>query len=445
MMATGIFMPKLSMAMETGTIIQWFKQIGDDVQEGEVLFEVLTDKINIEVESYATGKLLEIYYGADEVVPVQHIIGYIGAEGELVPDTPPSEEDSSALTETTFATQMDAPALEESVNEKDSGKVRATPAARKTAKQKGLSLQQINGSGPKGRIHKIDVVAYSPQAEVKATPLAKKIAQAEGLLLDRVTGTGPGGKVRKEDVLHSLHGTTNQSVQPAQSSRRVKLEGIRKIISQRMTQSAFSAPHVTLVTEADMSASIEMRKSLLPIIEKKTGLRLSYSEIIMKAVSHALTLHPQVNASLEGDEIVYQLEVNIGLAVAIPNGLVVPVIKQTERKGLAELTADCKKLAGLARENKLLPDHMTGGTFTISNLGMYAIDAFTPIINSPETAILGVGRILEKPVGIEGKIELRPMMTLSLSFDHRVIDGAPAAAFLQTVKETLENPYQMIV
>jgi pyruvate dehydrogenase E2 component (dihydrolipoamide acetyltransferase) len=440
-MATGVFMPKLSMAMETGTIIQWFKQVGDDVKEGDVLLEVLTDKINIEVESYATGKLLKVYYGADDVVPVKHIIGYIGGEGENVPDVPPGEDGSTTQAETAAAT-VDTPVQEEIGNKTDSEKVRSTPAARKTAKEKGLSLQQINGSGPNGRIHKVDVEAFAPQVGVKATPLAKKIAQAEGLSLNKIPATGIQGKVRKEDVLHTLQRT---NAQPSQPGNRVKVEGIRKVISQRMAQSAFTAPHVTLVTELDMSFSMEMRKALLPVIEKKTGLRLSYSEVIMKAVSHALVLHPQVNASLQGDEIVFNPEVNIGLAVAIPNGLVVPVVKQTEQKGLADLTVDCKKLAGLAREGKLLPDHMTGGTFTISNLGMYAIDAFTPIINSPETAILGVGRILDKPVGVQGKIELRPMMTLSLSFDHRVIDGAPAAAFLQTVKEALENPYQLIV
>lgn len=194
-----------------------------------------------------------------------------------------------------------------------------------------------------------------------------------------------------------------------------------------------------------MSASVAMRQELLPVVEQKVRQRLSYTEILMKAVAAALASHPSVNASLQGDTILFHEYVNIGLAVSIPDGLVVPVVKNADQKGLAQLTAECKDLAMRARENKLLPDDMSGGTFTISNLGMYAIDAFTPIINQPESAILGVGRIQEKPVGTDGNIVLRPMMTLSLSFDHRVIDGAPAAHFLQDVKELLEKPYQLIV
>jgi pyruvate dehydrogenase E2 component (dihydrolipoamide acetyltransferase) len=219
---------------------------------------------------------------------------------------------------------------------------------------------------------------------------------------------------------------------------------MRKVIAQRMAASAYTAPHVTLTTEADMSQAIEVRTTLLPAIEKMTGQRLSYTAIILKAVASALARHPKVNVSLKDDVIEYHESIHIGLAVAVTDGLVVPVIKEVDRKGLAELTVDSKRLAGLAREGRLLPDDMRGGTFTISNLGMYAIDAFTPIINQPESAILGVGRIHEKPVGVDGQIVLRPMMSLSLSFDHRVVDGAPAAAFLQEVKEMLESPYQML-
>ncbi|WP_027415367.1 dihydrolipoamide acetyltransferase family protein [Aneurinibacillus terranovensis] len=441
-MATDVFMPKLSMTMETGTILQWFKEEGDDVQEGDILLEVLTDKINIEVESYATGKLLKIYYGPDAVVPVNQVIGYIGAEGEVVPDVPPSMDGSIDGGQRPAETEnVESSSQEEAGNVRETEKVRATPAARKIAKEKKISLQEIEGSGPHGRIHKADVENYTL---VKATPLAKKIAKAEGVSLESITGSGPQGKVRKEDVLNQTYRQPTQQL-PAEGGDRVKVEGMRKVIAQRMLQSVTTAPHVTLTTEVDMTGSIGMRKALLPVVEKKTGFRLSYTEIIMKAVSHALVLHPSVNASLQGDYIVYHPHVHIGLAVSVPNGLVVPVVKQTEQKGLADLTADCKQLAKAARENKLLPGDMSGGTFTISNLGMYAIDAFTPIINQPETAILGVGRILEKPVAVQGNIEIRPMMTLSLSFDHRVVDGAPAAEFLQEVKDALENPYQLIV
>ncbi len=448
-MATGIFMPKLSMTMETGTIIQWFKQVGDDVKEGDLLLEVLTDKINIEVEAYATGKLLKIYNTADEVVPVNQIIGYIGAADEVVPDEPPGLEGTISQSDQAVSVTATAETDTQSADETENGtdKVRATPAARMAAKEQGLSLHAIKGTGPNGRIHKQDVLAHvaAEPDSVKATPLARKTAEGEGIPLDAVVGTGVQGKIRRADVLNALKAQRYSQAAAQADVTRVKLDGMRKVIAQRMAQSAFTAPHVTIVTEVDMSAAIELRASLLPVIEKKTGLRLSYTEIIMKAVAHALMQHPQVNASLEDDYIVYHPTANVGLAVAVPNGLVVPVVEAADQKGLAELADDCKRLAGLARDGKLLPDHMRGGTFTISNLGMYAIDAFTPIINQPESAILGVGRINEKPVGVQGQIELRPMMTLSLSFDHRIIDGAPAAEFLQAVKTVMENPYQLIV
>ncbi|UOF90397.1 2-oxo acid dehydrogenase subunit E2 [Fodinisporobacter ferrooxydans] len=443
-MATEIFMPKLSMTMKTGTILKWFKQVGDDVQVNDVLLEVETDKISIEVEAYGSGKLLKIYYDEDAVVPVNQVIGYIGAEDEAIPDTPPILGESVDTEEQVQA--KEPPKEEMKVEEPE--KVRATPAARRAAKETGVSLLDVTGTGPNGRIHEADVKTFAAtiqESDVKATPLARKVAQAESIPLASVTGTGVQGKIRKDDVLNNIPSTPVVQTSIVTQDKQIKVEGVRKIIAQRMAQSAFTAPHVTLVSEVDMSRSIEMRTSLLPVIEKQTGFRLSYTEIIMKAVSHALVLHPSVNASLEGDYIVQHSNVNIGLAVSIPNGLIVPVVKDTQRKGLSELTSDCKNLANLSRTGKLLPDHMTGGTFTISNLGMYAIDAFTPIINQPESAILGVGRIQEKPVGVNGTIVLRPMMTLSLSFDHRVIDGAPAAEFLQTVKDILENPYRMIV
>lgn len=455
-MATAVFMPKLSMTMEQGTVLQWFKQEGDDVKEGDLLLEVMTDKINIEVEAYASGKLLKIYYGPDSVVPVNAVIGYIGEAGEEVPDTPPAvdgaadrEADGAAAEETAQAQPAQAAdpasAGEAVPASGEAGKVRATPAARKAAREHGVALEQVKGSGPNGRIHRADVEAYVQANRTQATPLARKVAAAEGIALADVQGTGVHGKVHKADVLAAKHSPAQPAAAPVWAGEKVKLEGMRKVIAQRMAQSAFTAPHVTLVTEVDMSEAIRLRTALLPEIEQTTGERLSYTEIIMKAVARALMLHPQVNTSLEGEYLVRHAHANIGLAVAVPNGLLVPVIRETERKGLAALTAACKQVARLAREGKLTPDDMSGGTFTISNLGMYAIDAFTPIINPPESAILGVGRIQEKPVGVAGRIELKPMMTLSLSFDHRVIDGAPAAAFLQDVKEALEQPYRMLV
>ncbi|MEW8985927.1 MAG: dihydrolipoamide acetyltransferase family protein, partial [Bacillus sp. (in: firmicutes)] len=264
--------------------------------------------------------------------------------------------------------------------------------------------------------------------------------------LSSITGSGANGKIVKADVV------TANSSKPAPSAaasipvaQRRKMTGMRKIIADRMAQSAYTAPHVTLTTEVEMSKVKELRLTLLPVIEKKTGFRLSFTDILVKAVGSALARHPQVNVSIDGDELVQHSQVHIGLAVAVLDGLMVPVIKDVLSKGLAELTSDAKEIGKRARENKLLPDQMKGSTFTISNLGMYAVDAFTPIINQPESAILGVGRIQDKPVAINGALEIRPMMTLSLSFDHRAMDGAPAAAFLTELKQILESPYELLV
>ncbi|MGG0753934.1 2-oxo acid dehydrogenase subunit E2 [Brevibacillus laterosporus] len=453
-MATGIFMPKLSMTMETGTILQWFKKEGDLVEEGDLLLEVMTDKINIEVEAYATGRLLKIYDDVNAVVPVQKIIGYIGEQGEKVPETPPAIEGEETPSGVSKAGDETVARVDDFDSGEEADKVRATPAARRLSRENDVVLHEIEGRGANGRIHAEDVEAYVKENQGRrATPLAKKIASNTGVQLDRIQGSGANGKITKNDVLKATparlqttinHGETN-GTQTTVEPTRVKLEGMRKVISERMVKSVTTAPHVTLVTEVDMSNAIKLRKSLLPLIESQTGYRLSYTEIIMKAVAMALRQHPNMNASIEGDYIVYKQEVNTGLAVSVPNGLMVPVVKHADQKGLATLTAECKELGRLARESRLMPDQMQGGSFTISNLGMYDIDAFTPIINQPEIAILGVGRITEKAVGINGELKLRPLMTLSLSFDHRIVDGAPAAEFLQSIKRSLEEPYQLLV
>ncbi len=447
-MAKEVFMPKLSSTMEAGTLLQWFKEEGDSVEVGDPLFEIMTDKINIEVEAYEEGTLLKRYFKEDDEVPVNHVIGYIGEKGEEVADEPPGESggEGSGLnqSEAAAASEPSAQLNEESEIHKND-KVRATPAARRAAKEEGVVLQEVTGSGPKGRVHEADVKGFSQSSKTSRpsiTPLARKVAEAEGVEPGDVQGTGPNGKVYRRDVESSLRGSGENS---GPAAARVKMEGIRKIVAKRMVESKTTAPHVTLTSEVDMTEAIKMREQLLGSIEKKTGFRLSYTEIIMKAVAHALKEHPGVNASLDGEYIVYHDEVNVGLAVAVENGLLVPVVKNADGKGLAALTENCKTLGRAARENKLKPDEMKGGTFTVSNLGMYAIDAFTPVINQPESAILGVGRIQEKPVGVNGQIALRPMMSVSLSFDHRVIDGAPAAAFLTDLKSVLEQPFELLV
>ncbi|MFZ7942076.1 dihydrolipoamide acetyltransferase family protein [Neobacillus sp. 19] len=447
-MAKEIFMPKLSSTMAEGTLLQWFKEEGESVEIGEPLFEIMTDKINIEVEAYDAGILLKKYFQVDEQVPVNQIIGYIGEAEETVPDTSPgiSGSEEAAKEEAEVQAPAEVVSVEAASAGSQSGeKPRATPAARKLARVNELVLGNIQGSGPNGRVQKRDVVAVveSVSAVPKATPLARKIAAAEQVDLSAVTGSGLNGKIVKTDVI-SRAARAEAAPAPAQSQRK-KMSGMRKVIAERMAQSAYTAPHVTLTTDVDMTKVKELRASLLPVVEKQTGLRLSYTEVLIKASAAALSRHPEVNVSIEGDEIVQHGHVHIGLAVAVPGGLMVPVVKDVLFKGLSELTQDAKDIGKRARENKLLPDQLKGSTFTISNLGMYAVDAFTPIINQPDSAILGVGRIVDKPVAVNGALEIRPMMTLSLSFDHRAIDGAPAAAFLTELKQILENPFELLV
>ncbi|WP_174614560.1 dihydrolipoamide acetyltransferase family protein [Virgibacillus ihumii] len=450
-MAKEVFMPKLSSTMEVGTLLEWFKEEGDPVEVGEPLFEIMTDKINIEVESYEEGILLKRYYEINAEIPVNAVIGYIGEENEEVPEEAPAGEGAGEENSQNVAdgesTQSETPATAEAPSGEDKsqddtdGKVRATPAARRIAREQNVELTSIKGSGPKGRIHEQDVKDALDNA--KATPLAEKVAKDKGVDLAQVDGSGANGKVRKDDVLKNT--TAALQNEPVEEAERIKLKGIRKAVADKMVESTNNIPHVTLTSEIDMTHVIDVRKSLLPIIEKQTGYRLSYTEILMKATSQVLEAHPRVNASLIDNEIILNKAVNIGLAVAIEDGLIVPSVKDANKKGLAELTKVSKGLGQKARDNKLTPDEMTGSTFSISNLGMYAIDGFTPIINPPETAILGVGRIVEKPVVVDGSVEVRSMMVLSLSFDHRVIDGAPAAAFLTELKERLENPYGLLI
>jgi len=452
-MAKEIFMPKLSSTMEIGTLLQWFKEEGDQVEIGEPLFEIMTDKINIEVEAYEEGILLKKYFGIDEEVPCNYVIGYIGEKNETVPAVSPGLAGSDENSEEKAEVKVEAKAentVESIQTMAVAGeKVRATPAARSIARNEQVNLELVQGSGPKGRIHQKDVQAFilnTPEG-VRISPLAKKIADNEKVNVGDLTGSGAHGKIVKNDVVNVLQKEQIAEQQAASSAApaRKKLSGMRKVIAERMIKSVTTAPHVTLTSDIDMTKVKELRAQLRPRIEKQTSLRLSFTEVILKAAGTVLARHPKVNATLVNDEIIYSKDVNVGLAVAVDDGLMVPVLKNVDEKGLSQLTVEAKDLAKRAREQKLLPDQMKGSTFTVSNLGMYAIDAFTPIINLPETAILGIGRIQDKAVVENGTIVVRPMMVVSLSFDHRAIDGAPAAEFLTELKHVLENPFELLV
>ncbi|EIW20102.1 MULTISPECIES: dihydrolipoamide acetyltransferase family protein [Pelosinus] len=429
-MATELLMPKLGMTMEEGTIVTWFKKVGESVAEGEILLEILTDKVNMEVEAPAAGQVLAIIAAEGDIVEVNKPIAYIGQPGEKVE----SHAAEARKTEEQHTAQVAAttPAPVQSA-EGIGGKVKASPAAKRIAREEEIDLRAVPPSGPGGRIIAVDVTNY------KASPLAQKIAQDKGVDLAEVTGTGIGGKIVKADVENAVTklGSKTKGV-------RKPLAGMRKVIADHMAD-AWAAPHVTHNMEVDMSGMVELRKKLIPGIEKRIGVKPSYNDLIIKVVAKALREYQQViNARLHSDGLEICDEVNVGMAVALPNGLVVPVIKNADTLSIEEITKRAKELATQAKEGKLLPDEMSGGTFTVTNLGMYGIDTFSPIVNAPEVCILGVGQLQDKVVAKAGEMIIQPRMSLSLSFDHRAVDGAQAAEFLRRIKELLEDYLQLI-
>jgi pyruvate dehydrogenase E2 component (dihydrolipoyllysine-residue acetyltransferase) len=451
-LATEIIMPKLGMSMEEGKIARWMKSEGEDVEMGEPLFEVETDKVNMEVEALLSGVLLKILRDPGDVVPVTEIIGYMGDAGEK---WVPGENDLTKKIdpEDNKTTEEDrpAPASPESVTTTDpkdriqGTRVPATPAARRIAAEKGLDLKTVRATGLHGEIRARDVEKVMA---VSATPLARKIANTEGIVLSNVNGTGVGGRITKEDVLKELataeKGFDPKTVKTAKDHPepiRKKMAGMRRIIADRMLQSHLQAPPVTQHMRADVTELLALRKQLNEMMED----RISLNDLAMKATAMALYEHPEMNVSVDGEDLVYHPEINLGMAVALEEGLIVPVIRSADRLSLADLSRKAKDLATRAREKRLGPDEITGGTFTVSNMGPFDLFAFTPILNPPEAGILGVCTI-EKHIQMEGgKIEERRLMGLSLTFDHRAIDGAQSAVFLGRIRSLLERPLEILM
>jgi pyruvate dehydrogenase E2 component (dihydrolipoamide acetyltransferase) len=405
-MAQELRMPQLGLTMTEGTVGNWLKKEGDYVKKGEPILEISTDKLNNEVESDAEGILLKIVAKEGEVIPVQGLLAFIGAEGEKV--------DSGSIEEVK-AVKAEQPAIpsiiEVPVTRIPGQRIKASPLAKKTAAKLGVDLTQItSGSGFDGRIVQKDVIAQEQRAVVVVPAKVVEVIEKTPTLIKET-----------KDVLKPL---TN----------------MRRVIGKRMTESKNNAPHVTITMEVIVDKTIALRNKL----NSGGDIRLTYTDILVKMTATALRHVPMMNTSIDSENIILHDSVNIGVAVALEEGLIVPVVKDADRKGLTTISNEVKGLVTKAKENKLTSEDMTGGTFTISNLGNYDVDAFTPIINLPESGILGVGRIVKKPIYNE-KDEVVPanMMTLSLSFDHRVVDGALAAKFLKLIKDYLEDPDRM--
>ena len=462
-MAVEVIMPKAGSEMEEGEIVQWFKNEGDHVEEGEVLLEIVTDKVNMEVEAEATGTLLKILAQAGDVVPVVQTIAWIGEPGEKIPGA--SESGEVAPAETIIEKKVDYTPVKE-VEKIDYSGLRATPAARAYARKKGIDLSKVKGSGPKGRIHKDDVLDYKLNSKVKISPLAERIAKIEGINTESIVGTGPNGKIMKADIMAVLHGAPKVEAAPKAEVapkapkapkapnenqwgvvETVPMSPMRKVISKRMSESYFSAPTFVVNVEVDMTELLALRKKVVDAIIEETGKKATVTDFISLAVIKSLMKHPYVNASLSSDEKEMYLHhyVNLSIAVGMDSGLVVPVIKGADKMSLKELVVASKEITTKALAGKLKPDEMADSTFTISNLGMYGVKSFVPIINQPNTAILGVSATVPKPVVLNGEVTVRPIMTLTLTADHRVVDGLEGAKFMKTLKEAIENPLSLLI
>ena len=423
-MAEVILMPKLSDTMTEGVVAEWHKQVGDEVSSGELLAEIETDKATMEFESFYDGVLLHIGIEKGATAPVNDILAIIGEKGEDVAAILKEQGAKASVTE------EKAPAKEEPKTEE----VKAVPAP--VAQKVTAPLEKAPSHSENGD-------------RIFASPLAKKLAEEKGIDIALVKGTGENGRIIKADVEHykpyvpaaGSNAPTRISAPGVESFTDVPNSQMRKAIAKSLTASKFSAPHFYLKMEVDMDNAITARKA----INAQEGVKVSFNDMVIKAVASALRKHPKVNADWLGDAIRYNDHIHVGVAVAVEDGLVVPVVKFTDNKGISEIGYEIKDLASRARDRKLQPDEMQGGTFAVSNLGMYGIEDFTSIINPPNGCILSVGQIKQTPVVKNGAIVPGNVMKLSLSCDHRVVDGAVGSAFLKTLKDFLENPVMMLV
>jgi pyruvate dehydrogenase E2 component (dihydrolipoamide acetyltransferase) len=445
-MATEVILPKFGFTLEESTIVEWLVGEGDVVEQSDPLCEVTTDKVNMEVEAPASGIVGGIAYQAGEVVPVTAVIAYILAEGEAVPEPKVAKPAPAAQTES----ESTAPQPTES--QPEGGAVSITPLARRLAAEQGVDLAGLTGSGANGKIVREDVERAltaddgAEAGKVRATPAARRVARERGLDLGQIGGSGPRGRLQEADVLavaaqpmQPAPVASSQTVEVGEGVQVIPLEGMRKTIAARLQASYQTAPHITFTVDVDMGEAIALKDRASESAGDGAG--VSMTAILLKACAWALRQHPMVNSHLVDDRILVQPEVNVGMAVALDEGLIVPVIHGVDRKGLVELGAEVRDLATRARGNKLRASDLTGGTFTVSNMGMFGVRQFTAIINPPEIAILAVGETAARFVPDEdGQPVARPIMTITLSADHRVIDGALAGRFIVAVKQALEEP-----
>ncbi len=430
---TEIFMPKAGMDMKEGRLIRWLKEIGDHVEKDEPIMEIETDKITMEAEAPATGILLAKLIDDETTVPVLQTIGYIGQPGEKIPDAPVAAADTPAAAPVEAAAETAAPASKLPV---PNGSVAATPYAKKLAAEKGVELAAVTASGPAGEVRASDVLAAAQSGAVNATALAKKYAEVNGVDLSAVSGTGHDGKIRKNDVLNAA---------PAQREiTRIPLTPIRKAIARNMFNSLHSMAQTSDSVEIDVTELMALRQRLLAH-KDELGTKITINDLLSYAAVKMLKTHPLANASFADTEILCYPDVNLSMAVATDYGLTSPVVHGADRMSLVELSLAMRDLVVRARDRKLTADDQQGGTFTLTNMGIFPVDNFNPILPAPQSCIIGFGRCVEKPAVYQGQICIRTMMVLSVTYDHRVFDGGEVGSIMKTMKEYLETPELFLV
>jgi pyruvate dehydrogenase E2 component (dihydrolipoamide acetyltransferase) len=462
-MAKNVIMPALEMAQESGVLVNWLKQEGEPVTKGEPLMEIETDKVTVEIEAPATGVLRGILAHVGDVVPVGQTIAWILAPGEAVPAEIPANLQSGRKVSAPPADNGKKPQAAAAplksmgaapVPAKSSFEV--SPLARKIAEENAIDLSRIGFTGK--RIEKADVMSFlqkqsnlqkapaqnrpspaasvNPSVRIPASPKARRLAAERGIDLSSLTGSGPEGAVLTSDVLNAPVMIGGPAVETPST--------IWRLMAEHMSASWTTVPHFYLIREVDASNLVEWRKHITPVLEKKIGIKPTYTDLLVKLIGVTLPDHPRLNAAWSEAGTVWNQEVNIGIATAVEQGLIVPVIRSADTSSVGDIATQRRDLVERAQGHKLRPADIAGATFTLSNLGMYNVDAFMAIVNTPQAAILAVGRIADRIVPVNGQAAIKPMLTLSLSCDHRVVDGARAAQFLDDLANLVEYPWRLL-
>jgi len=463
-MPTNVIMPALELAQETGKVLRWMKAPGDTVRKGEPIVEIETDKVTVEIEAPATGILRDVTAREGDIVPVGHTIAIIAAPTDSAAPSslsPPGSAPSSLSPQGSAISSLSPQGRgqgEGPSGQGSDGRVKASPLARKVAEEHGVDLARIKTAT--GKIEKADVIAYVEGQKavatagngrggrlVAASPKARRLAAERGIDLRGLTGSGPGGAVIAVDVPLTLpspqggEGVAERVRVAPQVAAGERVGTVWRIMAERMTASWTSAPHFYLVREVNVARL----RSWLETARKQTGARITYTDLLVKLVGATLAQHPRVNVSWKDGALERHAEINVGLAVALEDGLVVPVIHRADTLGLQDIAARREELVTRAQAGKLRPADIQGGVFTISNLGMYGVDAFSAIVNPPQAAILAVGRIADRVVPVNGQPGVQPTMVLTLSCDHRALDGARGAQFLGALADLIEEPLTLLV